>query len=110
MSNQTKTKNSNLGRLLVKCPDGPGIVAAISNFLFQHNSNITESSQYSSDPEGGEFFIRLEFNCENLLEKRASMEKDFEKLEADFSIDYKFTYGDGKSRIVIFFYYDTYIL
>src|SRR5690625_2024031 len=110
MSNQTKTKNSNLGRLLVKCPDGPGIVAAISNFLFQHNSNITESSQYSSDPEGGEFFIRLEFNCENLLEKRASMEKDFEKLAADFSMDYQFTYGDEKKRTAIFVSNEPYCL
>jgi len=110
MSNQLKTKNSNLGRLLVKCPDGPGIVAAISNFLFQHNSNITESSQYSSDPEGGEFFIRLEFNCENLLEKRASMEKDFEKLAADFSMDYQFTYGDEKKRTAIFVSNEPYCL
>lgn len=110
MSNQTKTKNSNLGRLLVKCPDGPGIVAAISNFLFQHNSNITESSQYSSDPEGGEFFIRLEFNCENLTEKRAAMEKDFEKLAADFSMEYQFTYGDEKKRTAIFVSNEPYCL
>lgn len=110
MSNQTKTKNSNLGRLLVKCPDGPGIVAAISNFLFQHNSNITESSQYSSDPEGGEFFIRLEFNCENLSEKRVAMEKDFEKLAADFSMEYQFTYGDEKKRTAIFVSNEPYCL
>src|SRR5690625_1640748 len=95
MSNQSSINHhSNLGRLLVKCPDGPGIVAAISNFLYKHDSNITESSQYSSDPEGGEFFIRLEFNCDNLLEKRAAMEKDFEKLAADFSLDLHFSYDD----------------
>ncbi len=111
MSNQTHiNKNSNLGRLLVKCPDGPGIVAAISKFLFEHHSNITESSQYSSDPEGGEFFIRLEFNCENLLEKREEMEKDFEKLAADFSMEYQFTYGDEKKRTAIFVSNEPYCL
>lgn len=111
MLNQTRIKNnSNLGRLLVKCPDGPGIVAAISKFLFKHNSNITESSQYSSDPEGGEFFIRLEFNCENLLEKRTAMEKDFEKLAADFSMEYQFTYGDEKKRTAIFVSNEPYCL
>lgn len=111
MSKQTFiNKNSNLGRLLIKCPDGPGIVAAISNFLFEHDSNITESSQYSSDPEGGEFFIRLEFNCENLLEKREAMEKGFEKLAADFSMDYQFTYDDEKKRTAIFVSNEPYCL
>lgn len=109
MSNQTHI-NSNLGRLLVKCPDGPGIVAAISKFLFDHNANITESSQYSSDPEGGEFFIRQEFICENLLEKRGAMEKNFEKLAADFSMDYQFTYGDEKKRTAIFVSNEPYCL
>lgn len=111
MSDQIhKSNDSNLGRLLVKCPDGPGIVAAISNFLFKHDSNITESSQYSSDPEGGEFFIRLEFNCENLLEKRAAMEEDFKNLAAEFSMDYQFTYGHEKKRTAIFVSNEPYCL
>ena len=111
MSKQSSiNKHSDLGRLLVKCPDGPGIVAAISKFLFDHNANITESSQYSSDPEGGEFFIRQEFICENLLEKREAMEKDFEKLAADFSMDYQFTYGDEKKRTAIFVSNEPYCL
>ena len=50
-------KNQNRGRLLVSCPDQPGIVSAISTFLFEHNANIIESSQYSTNPEGGTFFI-----------------------------------------------------
>jgi formyltetrahydrofolate deformylase len=48
-------------RLLVSCPDRPGIVATISRLLFEHGANILESSQYSTDPTGGRFFIRLEF-------------------------------------------------
>ena len=111
MSNQSSINHhSNLGRLLVKCPDGPGIVAAISNFLYKHDSNITESSQYSSDPEGGEFFIRLEFNCDNLLEKRVAMEKEFAELAANFSMDYRFTYGDEKKRTAIFVSNEPYCL
>src|SRR5205823_9060301 len=48
-------------RLLVSCPDRPGIVAAVSRFLFEAGANIVRSDQYSSDPEGGTFFLRMEF-------------------------------------------------
>lgn len=48
-------------RLLVDCPDRPGIVAAVSGFLFARGANIVSSHQYSSDPSGGRFFLRTEF-------------------------------------------------
>jgi len=48
-------------RLLIICPDRPGIVAAVSRFLFEAGANIVRSDQYSSDPEGGVFFMRVEF-------------------------------------------------
>jgi formyltetrahydrofolate deformylase len=48
-------------RLLISCPDRPGIVAAVSRFLFECGANIVRSDQYSTDPEGGTFFLRMEF-------------------------------------------------
>jgi formyltetrahydrofolate deformylase len=48
-------------RLLVSCPDRPGIIAAVSRFLFEAGGNIVRSDQYSSDPVGGTFFLRMEF-------------------------------------------------
>src|SRR5437660_12784195 len=48
-------------RLLISCADRPGIVAAVSRFLFEYGANIVRSDQYSTDPEGGTFFMRLEF-------------------------------------------------
>ena len=48
-------------RLLIACPDGPGIVAAVSQYLFESGANIIRSDQYSTDPEGGAFFMRVEF-------------------------------------------------
>lgn len=98
---ENKSKE-NLGRLLVKCSDQPGIVAALSKFLYDHQANIIESSQYSSDPEGGDFFIRIEFHCDALKEKRTQLEQDFEVLAAEFSMDYNFTYGDERKRTAIF--------
>jgi formyltetrahydrofolate deformylase len=48
-------------RLLVSCADRPGIVAAVSRFLFDAGANILRSDQYSTDPSGGTFFLRMEF-------------------------------------------------
>jgi formyltetrahydrofolate deformylase len=48
-------------RLLVTCRDRPGIVAAVSRFIFESGGNIISSDQYSSDPTGGTFYLRVEF-------------------------------------------------
>jgi formyltetrahydrofolate deformylase len=48
-------------RLLASCADQPGIVAAVSRLLHDAGANIIQSDQYSSDPFGGTFFLRMEF-------------------------------------------------
>src|SRR5690625_1978346 len=92
----------NIGRLLVKCADKPGIVSALSTFLFQQNANIMESAQHSSDIESGMFYIRFEFYRENLLKERLNMENAFLPLAEKFSMDFKFTYKADKKRSAIF--------
>jgi formyltetrahydrofolate deformylase len=55
-------ESTDLHRLLVSCPDRPGIVAAVSSFLASEGGNIVASNQYSTDPlDGGRFFMRTEF-------------------------------------------------
>jgi formyltetrahydrofolate deformylase len=66
-----------MGRLLVSCPDQPGIVAAVSQFLFEYGANITESDQYSTDPEGGSFFLRTVFHRAGLAALRGELERRF---------------------------------
>ncbi|MBV9001571.1 MAG: formyltetrahydrofolate deformylase [Solirubrobacterales bacterium] len=62
-------------RLLISCPDRPGIVAGVSRFLFESGANIVRSDQYSSDPEGGTFFLRMEFTLPS--EKRDGLAERF---------------------------------
>jgi formyltetrahydrofolate deformylase len=66
-----------MGRLLVSCPDRPGIIAAVSRFLYDHGANITESDQYSTDPEGGAFFLRTVFHRAGLSAMRLDLERRF---------------------------------
>jgi formyltetrahydrofolate deformylase len=59
--NRPDRPGDSLLRLLISCPDRPGIVAGVSRFLFEAGANIVRSDQYSTDPEGGTFFLRMEF-------------------------------------------------
>jgi len=62
------TQDVDTGRLLVQCEDRPGIVAAVSRFLYLHGANIAQSDQYSTDPEQGTFFLRMVFHMRGLAE------------------------------------------
>jgi formyltetrahydrofolate deformylase len=47
--------------LLIQCPDQTGIVSRISTLLYDAGANITKSDQYTTDPDGGLYFMRVEF-------------------------------------------------
>src|SRR4051812_50198012 len=64
-----------VGRLVVRCPDRPGIVAVLSRLMADAGANIIESQQHSSDPVGGVFTLRLEFVLTDLATRRAALEQ-----------------------------------
>jgi len=68
---------TDIGRLVVSCMDGPGIVARISGFLHARGVNIVQSDQYSTGPTGGRFFLRTEFHLPGLAECLPDLERDF---------------------------------
>jgi formyltetrahydrofolate deformylase len=51
--------------LTLSCPDRPGIVHAVSGFLFERGANIEEAAQYN-DHDTGLFFMRVQFACDQL--------------------------------------------
>lgn len=70
-------------RLLITCPDRPGIVAAVSGFLFRHGANITDLQQHSTDPEGGTFFMRVAFDTTRFTLDRGAFTHLFQKEVAN---------------------------
>jgi formyltetrahydrofolate deformylase len=70
-----------LYRLLITGPDRPGIISAVSSFLFEQRANIVRSDQYSSDPEGGTFFLRMEFTLPE--DRRAGLIERFQAAVGD---------------------------
>ncbi|MFH1281851.1 MAG: formyltetrahydrofolate deformylase [Candidatus Omnitrophota bacterium] len=71
--------------LLFQCQDRKGIVAKISDFILKINGNIITADQHSTDPEGGYFFIRVEFVLDNDQHDRQSLALAFKPVADEFS-------------------------
>lgn len=91
-----------VARLLITCPDRPGIVAAVTNFLFAHGVNVTSLDQHSTDTEGGTFFMRLEFQTPHMDISRPALEKAFAEVVAErFHMKWRLSYGSEVKRMTI---------
>jgi formyltetrahydrofolate deformylase len=95
-------------RLLIGCADQPGIVSAVSGFLFERGANIVSSHQYSSDPTGGRFFMRTELFLDELgapagaAQARRRFERLFAVEVADrLGMDWEIRYWGERRRIAI---------
>jgi formyltetrahydrofolate deformylase len=91
-------------RLLISCPDGPGIVAAVSSFLFERGANIVSSDQYSTHAERGTFFMRIAFFLPALVEgdARSEFAAAFASLVASrFSMDWRIAFAHERKRVVL---------
>ena len=91
-----------LARLLVTCPDQPGIVAAVSGFLRNHGANITALDQHSTDPEGGTFFLRAEFTTPHLDLAAGALEAAFARVVAEpFAMNWRIDYAARRKRLAL---------
>jgi formyltetrahydrofolate deformylase len=88
-------------RLLVSCPDGPGIVAALSRFLFEQGANIVSSDQHSTDPERGSFFMRCAFYLPEIDQDRAAFEAAFGALAQRFEMQWRIAYARDRRRVAL---------
>ncbi|KAL2822920.1 formyl transferase [Aspergillus granulosus] len=71
--------------LTLSCPDRPGIVSAVTNFLVKHNLNIIDSSQFG-DPTSHRFFMRMHFGPDTTgaSEDKPTPELNVNSLRAAF--------------------------
>ena len=88
-------------RLVISCKDQPGIVAAVSQFLFNAGANITRSDQFSTDPADGQFLLRMEFSLDP--EKRVEFAEAFGLRVADrFGMIWRLWDSAKRKRIAVF--------
>ncbi|WP_371163793.1 formyltetrahydrofolate deformylase [Buchananella felis] len=70
--------------LTLSCPDGPGIVHAVTGLIAGYGGNIVQSQQFG-DPDTGRFFMRVEI--ENT--SREAIDAGMLGLVERFGMDYK---------------------
>ena len=89
-------------RLLVTCPERPGIISAISGFLDRRGANVLSAHQYTTDPERGRFFLRIEFHQRGLDAERERFEADFARAVATpFQMGWRVWYTRNRKRLAI---------
>ena len=89
-------------KLLLHCPDKPGILAAVTDFITINKGNIVYLDQYV-DREEKEFFMRIEWELENFLIPQEKVEDYFDTLYAQkYDMKYRIYFSDRKPRMAIF--------
>lgn len=93
---------ADIGRLLLRCADRPGLVAAISTFLADAGANIISLDQHSTQQINGTFMQRTIFHLPGLTAARDSLERDFTAQVADaFGMDFRLTAAATPKRVAI---------
>lgn len=93
--------SSHRGRLVISCRDGPGIIAATSRFLADRGANIVHSDQHSSDPDGGDFFLRMVFDLPGLPTRLGALIGEFSEIRDRFSMDVRWALERDTRRVAI---------
>ena len=93
---------TDIGRLLLRCHDRPGLIAAVSAFLTQAGANIISLDQHSTAPEDGTFLQRAVFHLPGLTAAIDGLDREFAStLAGKFAIDYRFTEAAKPKRVAI---------
>ena len=87
--------------LLLSCPDQKGIVAAVSEFLYQHDGNIIHADQHT-DPEEGVFLQRVEWELAGFGLAREAIAGAFGPIAERFGMTWSLHFSDAVPRIAIF--------
>lgn len=93
---------NNRATLLISCPERPGIISTVSNFLLEHDANIVQFDQHTTDPQAGEFFMRIEFDLQDFEPMFAKLEEDLPKLAEEYRMKWQLNNVSEKKRMAIF--------
>ncbi|NDV84373.1 formyltetrahydrofolate deformylase [Bacteroides sp. 51] len=89
-------------KLLLHCPDKPGILAEVTDFITVNKGNIIYLDQYVDHTENM-FFMRIEWELATFLVPKEKIEDYFETLYAQkYGMSFRLYFSDVKPRMAIF--------
>jgi formyltetrahydrofolate deformylase len=91
-----------IGRLLLRCEDRHGLVAAVSGFLTEAGANIVSLDQHSTEQTGGIFMQRTIFHLPGLAAARDGLEHAFAtQVAKKFGMVFQLTEAAKPKRVAI---------
>lgn len=87
--------------LLIHCPDQPGIVSAISTFLYENGANILHADQHQ-DNDLKLFFVRIEWDLSAFKLDAAQFKREFEPIAQRFQMQWRLAWSAAKPAVAIF--------
>ena len=89
-------------KLLLHCPDKPGILAEVTDFITVNKGNIIYLDQYVDHVENI-FFMRIEWELKDFLVPQEKIEDYFRTLyRQKYEMDFRLYFSDVKPRMAIF--------
>lgn len=90
----------NVYRLLISCPDAHGLVAKVSQFIFEHGGNIKEAHHHLDD-QNKRFFMRIEIESSSLNCSFDEFRRTFITIADKYKMSWKFSDASKLKRILI---------
>jgi formyltetrahydrofolate deformylase len=86
--------------LSLSCPDRPGIVAAVSAFLFDNGQNILDAQQFG-DTETDKFFMRVVFAGASSTHSIDELRAQFDGIAARFAMTFRLRERSAPQRVML---------
>ncbi|MDT9546918.1 MAG: formyltetrahydrofolate deformylase [Chlorobium sp.] len=87
--------------LLLSCPDRRGLVARLSQYIFERGGNIIDLDEHV-DPVEGRFFIRILWSLEEFSIPVGELEEEFRPLAEELGAAWALRFTGRKSRVAVF--------
>ncbi len=98
----TTEANQSTAILLIHCPDKPGLIALVTDFINANGGNIIYLDQHVDRTEGV-FFMRVEWELENFVIPRDKINEYFGTLYGQkYEMDFRLYFSDDTPRMAIF--------
>jgi formyltetrahydrofolate deformylase len=93
------TQDTETTRLLLACPDRPGLIATVSGFLAEAGLNIVDVDQHST--AAGRFFMRMVFDSPRAADRAALEERFRREIAMPAEMEHSFSESGQAKRVAV---------
>ena len=86
--------------LLLSCPDQPGVVATVAEWVWRNGGNIVDAEQHT-DHTDGIFFQRVEFELDGFAHDRSDLAEAFTPVAEQFGMTVDVHFSDERPRTAV---------